>query len=256
MPHFGLFILSWLALEGLILRLGLPLTENWRWAEGLFLALATATTLAAMARELPVQNIVTAAFLIGFIASVVQAVGATTGIPFGSFVYADKFGPRLFTTLPLTTPFLWIVAIINSRGVAQLMLRPRRNTKSYGFRVIGLTCLLTVLLDFGLEPFAAKAHRFWIWQSPKTMLSWYTAPWINFIGWAITNLLILVVTTPWFINKKSVGQPPDYHPLIVWLSLVLLFATGSAGHQLWLAAGVSVAIGVLVTIFALRGAHR
>jgi len=254
-PLLVLFLLLWLAAIGLMLSLSLPLPESWRWAQGLFLASATATTLVALARCLPAQNVAVAAVLIAFISGVVQAVGATTGIPFGAYTYTNTFGPLLFDTLPGLIPLIWIVAIINSRGVARLILRPWRKTKLYGFRVIGLTCLLTVLLDFGLEPFAAKANRFWIWQTPKTMLSWYTAPWINFVGWAITTLLILVFATPWFINKKSVSQPPDYHPFIVWLSLILLFATGSADHQLWMAAGVSVLTGVLVTIFAVRGAR-
>jgi uncharacterized membrane protein len=255
LPLFVLFLLVWLAVEGLMLCLGLPLPDNLRWAEGLFLASATATTLAAMARQLPVQNAVTAALLIGFIASVVQAVGASTGIPFGAYTCTDKFGPRLFDNLHLCVPFLWIVAIVNSRGVARLMLRPWRKTKLYGFRVIGLTCLLTVLFDFGLEPFAADVNRFWIWQTPQSVPAWYTAPWVNFLGWAMTTLLILAFATPWFINKSSVGRPPDYHPFIVWMLLNLVFVTGHAGHQLWWAAGFGVLTGLIVTIFALRGAR-
>ena len=255
LPLLWLFLLLWLAVVGLMFALSLPLPESWRWVGGLFLALATATTLVALARRLPAQNVVLAAVLIGFIASVVQAVGATTGIPFGAFIYTNNFGPLLFDTLPCLIPLIWIVAIINSRGVARLILRPWRKTKSYGFRVIGLACLLTMLLDFGLEPFAAKLNRFWIWQTPKTVLAWYTAPWTNFFGWATTALLILAFATPWFINKKSAGQPPDYHPLMVWLSLILLFAAGTAGHQLWWAAGFSLLAGLIVTIFALRGAR-
>ncbi len=255
LPLFVLFLLLWLGVMGLTLALNFPLPASWRWAQGLFLALATATTLVALARRLPAQNVAVAAVLVAFIAGVVQAVGTTTGIPFGAFAYTNNFGPLLFDTLPLCVPLLWIVAIINSRGVARLILRPWRKTKSYGFRVIGLTCLLTVLLDFGLEPFAARVNRFWIWQTPKTVLAWHSAPWVNFFGWVVTTLLILAFATPWFINKKSVGQPPDYHPLIVWLSLILLFATGTASHQLWWSATFSLLTGAIVALFALRGAR-
>ncbi|MBI3852235.1 MAG: carotenoid biosynthesis protein [Verrucomicrobia bacterium] len=254
-PLLVLFLLLWLGVVLLMFLLHLPLPDDWQWVTALFLASATATTLVAMTRRLPAQNVAVAAGLIAFVSGVVQAVGAATGIPFGAYVYTDNVGPRLFDTLPLLMPLVWIVAIINSRGVARLMLRPWRKTKLYGFRVIGLTCLLVTLLDFGLEPFATKVNRFWIWQTPATVLAWHTAPWINFFGWAMTTLLILVVATPWFIVKRSAGQPPDYHPLIVWLSLILLFAAGTAGHQLWWAAGSSVLAGVLVTIFALRGAR-
>jgi uncharacterized membrane protein len=253
-PLFVMFLLLWLALMGLMLSLKVPLPESWRWAQGLFLASATATTLVAQARHLPAQNVVVAAVLIAFVGGVVQTVGATTGIPIGAFAHTNKFGPLLFDTLPGLIPLIWVVAIINSRGVARLILRPWQKSKLYGLRLIGLTCLLTVLFDFGLEPFAPKASHSRIWEQPETTFTWYTSPWINLVGWAITTLLILTFATPWFIDKRSVGQRPDYHSLIVWVSLVLLFATASAARQLWLAAGIHVLAGALATAFALRGA--
>jgi hypothetical protein len=51
-------------------------------------------------------------------------------------------------------PFIWAVAVLNSRGVARLILRPWRKTTKYGLWVIGLACVLTVIFDFNLEPFA------------------------------------------------------------------------------------------------------
>ena len=218
-------------------------------------ASASSLTVVTTTKQLPLQNVIALALLIAGIGSAVHISGVTTGIPFGAYVYTDNFGPRLFDILPVLTPFVWLVAVINSRGVARLILRPWRKTKHYGFQVIGLTCLLVTLLDFGLEPFASIVHRFWIWQTPTGVPTYYTTPWVNFFGWATSTLLILAFATPWFINKKSINQPPDYHPLIIWLSLILLFVAATAAEQLWWAVGINNLTGVVVIVFALRGAR-
>jgi uncharacterized membrane protein len=79
-------------------------------------------------------------------------------VPFGPIAYSEAFGEKLFTVLPWPVPFLWIVVVVNGRGVARLIMRPWRKTNYYGFWVIGLTCVLAVLLDLSLEPFASARH--------------------------------------------------------------------------------------------------
>jgi uncharacterized membrane protein len=197
-----------------------------------------------------------AAVIIAFLAGAVQTLGALTAIPFGPYVYTAKIGQGLFGPLPWVVPLVWITVILASRGVARLMLRPWRRTQTYGFRLIGLTILLVVLLDVGLEPFATRVKHFWLWNPTKLNFDWYSAPWINFLGWALTTLLILAFATPSLINKKPRPQPPpDYTPLIVWLLLSFLFATGAAVHQLWPALALISLISVGVTVFAMRGAR-
>jgi uncharacterized membrane protein len=242
-------------LAWLLRLLGLPLVANWRWAEALIPVAAAATTVAAMARRLPAQNVMLAAALIALIGGAVQTLDAITGIPFGARVYTDNAGPRLFDVLPWPMPLVWVVVILNAWGVAGLILRPWRKTGTYGFRLIGLTCLLAVIFDFALEPFASKVSRYWIWQTPETVLAWHTAPWAGFFCWFVTALLILVVVTPILINKKPARQPPAYHPLMVWLVLNLVIAAGAVTHRLWLAAGITVLASAIVTMFAVRGAR-
>ena len=221
-------------------RLWLPwlLLGNARWPDGLLLVLTTATVIASLTRQLPGQNVMLASVIIAFIAGVVQSLGALTAIPFGPYVYTDRIGQQLFYPLPWAVPLLWIVVILASRGVARLILRPWRKTRTYGFRMIGLTTTLVVLLDLGLEPFATRVNHYWLWHPTKLQLDWYGAPGINFFGWAVTTLLILAFATPSLINKKPMPQPPpDYAPLAVWLLLNLLFETGAAVHHLWPALG-------------------
>ncbi len=256
--HRILFILFLLQFALVWARFWLPqsLFGNHHWPEGLLLVLTMAVLLASLTRQLPGQNVMLASIIIAVIAGAVQSVGALTAIPFGPYVYTDNIGQQLFHPLPWAVPLLWLAVVVASRGVARLMLRPWRKTQNYGFRLIGLTTLLAVLLDVSLEPFATQVKHYWFWNPTKLRLDWYTTPCINFFGWAVSVLLILAFATPSLINKKPGPQPPpDYLPLVIWLLFNLLFATGAAVHHLWPALGVTCAISLAVAVFAVRGAR-
>ena len=252
---FGLFLLQF-ALVWARLWLPWPLLGNARWPDGLLVVLTTATLLASLTRQLPGQNVMLASVIIAFLAGVFQTLGTLTAIPFGPYVYTDEIGQQLFHPLPWAVPLVWVAVILASRGVARLMLRPWRKTQNYGFRLIGLTILLVVLLDVGLEPFATSVKHYWFWNPTKLKFDWYSTPCVNFLGWAVTALLILAFATPSLINKKPMPQPPpDYSSLTVWLLMNLLFATGAAVHRLWPAVGVIILISVAAGVFAVRGAR-
>ena len=170
---FGLFLLQF-ALVWTRLWLPWPLLGNARWPDGLLVLLTTATVLASLTRQLPGQNVMLASIIIAFIAGAVQTLGALTAIPFGPCVYTDDIGQQLFYPLPWAVPLVWIAVLLASRGVARLMLRPWRNTQAYGFRLIGFTTLLVVLLDVGLEPFATRVKHYWFWNPTKLKFDWYT----------------------------------------------------------------------------------
>lgn len=230
--------------------------ENTYWPAAAFVLLALATTLVSLARALPAQNVLAAAAVIAFMASVAEFINAKTGMPFGQRTFTEDMGPRLLGVLPWAMPVLWIVAMLNSRGVARLILRPWRKTSKYGFWVIGVTAVLMVVFDLSLEPFAGTAQRFWIWWTPRAMPAWHGAPFYNFIGWLVVSLLILAFVTPWLINKNPVRKaPPDYYPLVVWLLNCLVCTAGCAVTQVWSAVVLSVVTATGVTIFAIRGAR-
>jgi uncharacterized membrane protein len=213
--------------------------------------------MSSLTRQLPAQNVMLASLIVAFVGGSAQTLGAMTAIPFGPYVYMDAIGQRLFEPLPLpwTVPFIWIVAILSARGVGRLILRPWRKTRSYGFWLMGVTAALVVLFDLGLEPFATQVKQFWFWAPTHAGVYWYRTPWVNFFGWAGTALLILAFATPSFINKKPVSQPPDFHPLVIWLLVNVLFATGALVNHLWLAGGVILAQSVITATFAIRGAN-
>ena len=224
------------------------------WPEAWLLLLATVSTLVALTHQLPSQNILLGAFIIVFIGGMAHTVGVKSGIPFGPFMFGPEIGQKLFDTLPWTIPLLWVVAVLNSRGVARLILRPWRKMRTYGFWLIGLTALFTMLFDCALEPFAAHLKHYWIWTTTGYSLTPQGAPISNSVGWFIVTLLILAFATPLLINKQlSKRSAPDFHPLAVWFGGILLFAVAAALNGLWAAMAVDAVIGIVVAIFAVRG---
>jgi uncharacterized membrane protein len=251
-PLFIAFLICF-AVAYFMLCLGIDLPGN--WAAGLFMVLAAATTFGALARRLPLQNVLWSGALIATLATIIETVSVTTGIPFGPHIFTDRLGAKIFDILPWSIPLAWFVVVVNCRGVARLIMRPWRKTNYYGFWVIGLTCLLAVLLDFNLEPYATHVRHYWSWQTAGAVLNWYSAPWVNFLGIFVTVLSILAFTTPWLINKLPMKYPTDYHPLIMWQALNLYFSTANALHQTWPALAVGLISAVLVLGFTVRGAR-
>jgi uncharacterized membrane protein len=223
--------------------------------EAWLLLFAAFNTLAALARQLPAQNVLLAALITAFIGGAAHSVGAKSGIPFGPFMFGSETGMKLFDTLPWIMPVLWVVAVLNSRGVARLVLRPWRKVRAYGFWLMGLTALFTMLFDCALEPFAAHAKHYWIWTAGDFSLTFQGAPVSNLVGWFLVTMLILAFATPALINKQlSKRSTPDFHPLIVWLGANLLFGAASILHGFWTAAAMDAAVCVITVVCASRGA--
>jgi uncharacterized membrane protein len=229
---------------------------NSNWPETGLLLIATISTLFALERQLPLQNVLLVAFVIALIGGAISAFGAISGIPFGPFTFTSELGPKIFHKLPWAIPLIWVVTILNSRGVARLILRPWRKTKTYGFWLMGLSATLTMLFVLALDPFAARIKHYWFWTPVKFPLTWQGAPLVDFLSWGIVTLLILAFVTPALIGKRlSKRSTPDFHPLAVWLGAVLLFATDVAMHGLWLAFATDLILVAAVTVFAIRGAR-
>ena len=253
-PFFIFFLLCWVLNEALMaLRVDLP--PEWRWIEGALVVSAFFSTLLTLGRRLPAQNVLMTAVLVLGLATGFMAIAALTGVPLGPFVYTPHLGEKLFGVVPWPIPLIWVLVIINGRGVARLVMRPWRKTNYYGFWVIGLTCLFAVIFDATLEPFAVHVKGLWVWMASKTALSYYTAPWVNFLGWFIIPLAILSFSIPWLINKQPVKQAMDYHPLIMWLLLNLYLITGNALQMRWPAVAVAVCGNTVIAVYAIRGAR-
>lgn len=227
------------------------------WPAALLIITTAAATLTSMSRQLAGQNVMLAAAIIAVAGGITHAVGTITGIPFGPFAYSSSAGPMFFDTLPWAIPAVWMIVVLNARGVARLIVKPWRKLKNYGFFVIGVAAVLVVLFDLALEPFATRVNGYWVWLPTKFPWTWSGMPLINSLGWALVAILTLAFATPALINKHSRSRklPPDFHPLILWVLLLALFGTGAALNQLWSSLALCVGIALVSTLFALRGAR-
>ncbi|HKI69497.1 MAG TPA: carotenoid biosynthesis protein, partial [Verrucomicrobiae bacterium] len=159
-------LLAWV-LVGLNLLFSLVGVGRSNWPEAVLLVLLVTSTLFSLAQQLPAQNVLLGALIIAVIGSAMNIAGATISLPFGPYTYTNDFGWRFFDTLPWAVPLIWIVFVLNARGVTRLILRPWRKTRTYGWWVIGFTTALCVLLDAAWEPFATRVKQFWLWHPTK-----------------------------------------------------------------------------------------
>jgi len=256
-----LLIVSGLALVmfivvALTLVASLQLPGKPGWAEAVLIFLTVTATIISLAGHLPVQQVLLAAVIIAGLGGLAHGLAAATAIPFGPIQFLNA-GPQLFGYLAWPIPVIWVIAVLNSRGVARLILRPWRKTRSYGFWLLGMTATLAVLFDLALEPFATKVRGYWMWMPTKLPVKWFGTPITNLVGWILVVLLALAFATPCLINKQQRPRlsAPDYHPLIVWLLSVALFGIGAFSSGIWLAGGYAAALALAVCVFALRGAR-
>ncbi len=220
----------------------------------LLLLLATAGSISALVRQLPLQSVLFAAFITALIGTAAHGLSERTGIPLGPLSFGETVGPQLFNTVPWSVGLIWIIAIFNSRGVARLVLRPWRKVRTYGFLLMGLTAGLALVFDLALEPYA-HVKRFWFWHPTKIPFTWHGASPMSFIGWTFVALIILAVIMPFLIRKQpGKSSRPDFNPLVIWIGALALFGVAAAQAGYWTAAGVDAAAAVVVTIFSWRGA--
>ena len=224
-------------------------------ADGIVLLLALASTVVSLAGQLPAQNVALAGVIVAGMGGMIHTIGALTGIPFGPIAYGGDTGFKLVGGLPWFVPLLWVVVILNARGVSRLILRPWRKLRVYGYWLIALTAVLTLVFVLGLEPFATRARHYWFWQATKLPVDWCGAPLSDFLGWVVAALLILGFSTPALMKKRPARSYPEYHPLIVWTAIQVLFIAGAFSQHLTAAALVSAAACVVVIPFAVRGAR-
>ena len=219
------------------------------------LLLAAAGSISALAVRLPLQSVLFAAGITALIGGAAHGLSARTGIPLGPLLFGETMGPKLFGTVPWTVCLLWIIAVFNSRGVARLILRPWRKMRNYGFLLIGLTTVLVVAFDLGLEPFA-KINRFWFWQPTKIHVTWHGASPVSFCGWAFVTLIIMAFVTPFLIRKQPGDlRGPEFSPLVLWLGGLVLFAVNAALAGQWTVVVVDGIILLSAGFFSWRGAR-
>lgn len=228
------------------------------WPDAALVIFATATTMCSTARRLPWQNVLLAT-------AIIAVIGALTVWPMvsgiwhpasgiGHLIFPPESEPRLLSTLPWAIPFIWVIVVLNSRGVAQLVLRRRRGAANFGLEMFGTTAALVVLFLLCIHPFGIWVEIYWAWAGGP--IAFCGAPlWAFAVSLGVTALTLIAVT-PVLLDKRPDGPPANFQPLVVWISLNAVFATGSTAHGLWMAAGLQIGATILAAVLAVRGARQ
>lgn len=254
--QWSLLGLLGLSLVGALVEIGQgEAAAGWRWLEPLVFVLAAVGALATLANRLSTQSAVAVAAFIFVFSAVIELMAARSGFPIGRRTFTEALGPKVLGRFAWTMPCVWVAAIVTSRGLARLLMRPFRRLRRYGFWQLGLTGVLTALFDLGLEPFASTARGYWTWQTTAGAWTWHGAPWVGLLGWTASAVIILWFATPWFIAKRAILQGTDFSPVVLWVSLQLYFAAGCALRGVWsgVVAGVLLGTGLpLLALYAVK----
>lgn len=207
---FALFVI-WSIVGAVTLGLRQFLLPPWiSWADALFILLAAANVLLAMARRDGWRDTLASFAIITVGSGIVETIGATTGRPFGPYEYTPFFGPRIGGLLPAAIPLAWYAVLATGHYLIFHWLKPA----SRRLTAIAVAAWATAF-DFVLEPFAAYVKSYWIWHTP-------TIPAQNYAAWFLISFL-LARLAPW-------GRGPidrfDPRPPTVAAAMLFIFTIG------------------------------
>lgn len=222
----------------------------------IFIALAATLVFADLAQRLTLPGALKAFALVTIVSSIIEYLGATTGVPFGVYAYTDRFGPQLGSILPVAIPLAWFVVVMPPYLALELKLA-RSMT---GATILALvTGFAAMLVDVGLEPVATLARSYWQWQPDQAASFYYDVPLQNFFGWWATGTFI-AAGLRWLLREPRLRPPAGRQfpalPFLVLMSVLATFLAGAIGAKLWLACFVLAGLLLFFTAWMLAAAPR
>jgi len=107
----------------------------------------------------------------------IEALGVTTGFPYGTFYYGDALGPRVAGTVPHLLPLSYAPLVVGAVAAAW-GTRPRLLHVLYA-------TLLLVWMDAVIDP-GAVSLGFWVWPEGGV---YNGVPLSNYAGWLLSGAL-------------------------------------------------------------------
>ncbi len=181
-----------------------------------------------------------------------ELIGTSTGFPFGDYAYLNGLGTKVLGRVPYTIPLSWFYLGFASYLLANAVIGPARTLKRSILAILGGTYLL-VVWDLVLDP--AMAHesmpiRFWTWYDTG---SYYGMPWVNFLGWAGTGALFMLIAR---LIWREDADPDTYSPALpyaIYLANVVFGVVLAINVGLWVPALLAIVLGVVpVTVLLSR----
>lgn len=156
------------------------------------LSAAAIATLLVANQRLPLQNVAGLVVIIAIFWWATLLIAKTSGI----FIFSPRF--RFHFLREYESGLLWVIGIINARGIAQLVLHRWRNCANYGLWLIALGSFLVAIED-------SAARQNFVYFAEKFAFA----------------AAIFVSATPWLLDKRRVERKPDFQPLFIILLIFL-----------------------------------
>ncbi len=167
----------------------------------------------------------------------IEYIGATTGLPYGDFVYEIPLGPMLVDTVPVGLPVFFLPLVLNSYLLCLLLLGERAT--STAVRLVAV--IATVLaVDLVLDP-AAVGLGFWSYGGGI----YYGVPLSNYAGWVLSATVATLLVDFAFDSTKLVQRVRSCPFMLDDLvSFVLLWGAVNAVYAAWIPVGVALLFGL------------
>jgi putative membrane protein len=193
------------------------LPAQFSWTGSAVIALYALAALGSELRSRPTGKPLAAFAVLSIALFGVEYAGATTGIPFGSYSYTDVLGARV-AGVPIAMALAWYVTVVSTWRIAQRLVGGTGGSRT--LRVALLGAVLTVLLDFALEPMASMVTRYWVWEGGEV-------PAMNYAAWFAFSFAAALAL------EAALGRPAEHPGLflnaaMLYLMQWTLFALTSA----------------------------
>lgn len=169
-----------------------------------------------------------------------EAIGVSTGRPFGRYGYADDLGPKVFD-VPALVPLAWAM-------VAYPALLVGRRLGGRGPRAWVVGALALASWDLFLDPeMVARGH--WRWQQHTPALPGIPSiPLTNWLGWVVISLFLIGVLHVVLPHRRADDAVPS--TLYLWTYASSVLASAVFFHRPVVAAYVAVVMGLVALPFA------
>jgi uncharacterized membrane protein len=184
--------------------------------------------------------------LVAVVAVGMEALGLSTGVPYGEYSYSDALGPTLLG-VPFLVPLAWLLMAWPS-WVLAARLAPR----SRAWRVL-VAAYVFAAWDVVLDPQMVQAG-YWRWAHPAPGLPGIdTVPLTNLAGWLVAGLLLMTLID---LLVERTARPPAISDVAPLLTLAWMTLGGALAHAGWLDLPGSAAWGVLLALPVLAAVAR
>jgi uncharacterized membrane protein len=174
-----------------------------------------------------------------------EAVGTATGVPFGTYTYADSLGPKLLD-VPVVIPLAWTMM-----GYPCLLVGRRLASTRLGAAVVGGWALAS--WDLFLDPQMVEAGH-WSWQDvTRSLPGSPDVPLSNHLGWVVVAVLMMALLQV-LPRVDADDRVPAALFLWTYASSVLAFAVFFGRPLVALVGGVGMGLVAVPYALALRRA--